>query len=102
MKKFCLLLSLLAFSFAGFSQTNFSVLKKHAENGTTLMRVAVENPLTPDEAGNYHLKLKSPMPFTSFAIGWDASSRSVGEGSFIVYYRSSQGGKWTDWQDDHG
>ncbi len=102
MKKILLIACLFAIPFGSFAQLSYKTLKTHVENGTTLTRIQLDEQITANDDGGYCFKLKAPIPFTSFAIGWDASDRNASEGHFLVYYRTSQGEKWTSWQDDHG
>ncbi len=102
MKKSIITIICLAISIISFSQINYKTIKTHIENGTTSTRISISEELKPNENGDYIFKLKAPIQFTSFAIGWDASDRNSFEGSFSVFYRSSQSGKWTNWQGDHG
>ncbi len=102
MKKIIFSLIIIAVALASFAQVNYKTIKTHSENGTTLIRIGIDEPLIPNADGAYGFRMKAPIPFTSFAIGFDATDRNAPEGHFIVYYRTSQGGKWTNWQDDHG
>ena len=102
MKRFFVSIIVIAISLASFAQVNYKTVKSHSENGTTLIRIQIDEPLNQNADGAYGFRMKAPIPFTSFAIGFDASDRTAPEGHFIVYYRTSQGEKWTNWQDDHG
>ncbi len=102
MKRLFVSIIVIAISLASFAQVNYKTIKSHSENGTTLMRIQINELLKPNDDGAYGFRMKAPMPFTSFAIGFDATDRNALEGHFIVYYRTSQGQKWTNWQDDHG
>lgn len=102
MKRFFASIFIIAIAMASFAQVKYQTVKSHSENGTNLVRIKLNENLKPNADGAYGYKMKAPIPFTSFAIGWDATDRSVGEGYFIVYYRTSQGKDWTEWQDDHG
>ena len=102
MKRLIFLACLISISLASYTQVKYKTVKTHVENGTTLTRIRLDEQLTPNAEGNYCFKMKAPIPFTSFAIGWDATDRNAAEGNFNVYYRTSQGEKWTNWQDDHG
>jgi len=87
---------------ASFAQVNYKTVKTHSENGTSLVRIRIDEQIKPNADGAYGFRMKAPIQFTSFAIGWDATDRNAPEGHFIVYYRTSQGEKWTSWHDDHG
>ena len=102
MKRILASFIIIAISLATFAQTAYKTVKTHTENGSTLTRIQIDEPLVPNTDGAYGFQMKAPIPFTSFAIGFDATDRTAPEGHFIVYYRTSQGEKWTDWQDDHG
>ncbi len=102
MKRFFIAIALIAISLASFAQVNYKTEKVHSESGTTLMRISIDEPLKPNAAGAYRFRMKAPIQFTSFAIGFDATDRNAPEGHFLVYYRTSQGKKWTNWHDDHG
>ena len=102
MKRFFIAIAMIAISLASFAQVNYKTEKVHSESGTTLMRISIDEPLKPNADGAYGFRMKAPIPFTSFAIGFDATDRNAPEGHFLVYYRTSQGEKWTNWHDDHG
>ena len=102
MKRFFIAIAMIAISLASFAQVNYKTEKVHTESGTTLMRISIDEPLKPNADGAYGFRMKAPIPFTSFAIGFDATDRNAPEGHFLVYYRTSQGEKWTNWHDDHG
>jgi len=102
MKRLFASLIVIAISLATFAQVNYKTIKTHTENGSTLTRIRINEPLIQNADGAYGFRMKAPIPFTSFAIGFDATDRNAPEGHFIVYYRTSQGEKWTNWHDDHG
>ena len=102
MKRILIIVIIIAISLASFAQVNYKTIKTHSEKGTTLVRIGIDEPLIQNADGAYGFRMKAPIPFTSFAIGFDATDRTAPEGHFIVYYRTSQGEKWTNWQDDHG
>ncbi len=91
MKKIIFSLIIIAISLASFAQVNYKTIKTHSENGTTLIRIGIDEPLIQNADGAYGFRMKAPIPFTSFAIGFDATDRNAQEGHFIVYYRTSQG-----------
>ena len=102
MKQLFATLIITAIALASFAQVNYKTIKTHTEAGSTLTRICIDEPLIPNSDGAYGFRMKAPIPFTSFAIGFDATDRNAPEGHFIVYYRTSQGEKWTNWKDDHG
>ena len=77
MKKILLAIITIAIALASFAQVNYKTVKTHNENGTTLVRIRIDEVLKPNTDGAYGFRMKAPIQFTSFAICLDATDRSV-------------------------
>jgi hypothetical protein len=98
-------LSLLLFVSASsiISAQTYSVTFMHEEANTVLMGIKIEEPLLMQSDHSIGFKLKTPLPFTSYAIGWKASSNVHAPGHFDVkvrVYHPRLG--WSDFLEDEG
>lgn len=102
MRKITLVFICLFVAIATSAQINFTTKYTHSENGATITRISIDEPLVLNAEGGYGFRLEAPIKFTSFAFGWDSDNQAAPEGKFLVYYRVCQNGKWSNWKEDHG
>ncbi len=87
----------------GFAQLNTSVIFSNQESETSLIAYKIDEPVTRDVNGGYGFKLKTPIEFTSFVLGWDAITSNYEAGNFEIIYKVHKPSiGWTDWKVDDG
>jgi hypothetical protein len=82
-----------------YSQS-IKVVKTLQEDYFSMVEIAILEPVK-SESNLYHFKLSSPIPFTSFGIGWNFPLCNHGRGDFIVKYRTKNvNGKWNKFSEE--
>jgi hypothetical protein len=103
MKKLFTILALILFSILVNAQIRYTLLSEHYEDETSLIRIRIDEPINQDINGGYGYKIKTPIDFTSFAIGWLANTTNYEAGEFYLVFRVHKPGKgWTQWKTDDG
>ncbi len=99
LQKFFICYVVLASNILLFGQS-VKVTKTIEEEYYSLIEIALINPVK-QENNVYHIKLSSPIPFTSFGVGWNYPSCSHGRGDFMVKYRTKKiNGKWSQYLEE--
>lgn len=66
----------------------------------SMIEVSIANPVK-TEGQFYHVKLLSPVPFTSFGVGWNFPLCQHGRGDFLVKYRTKkENSKWSKFNEE--
>ncbi len=103
MRKLYFVLGFLMLALMVSGQVSLSTSYHIVEDQTTLMGVKIEEPLAMNSNGCFGFKLKSPVDFTSYAVGWKASTTLFSAGEFDVDVRVHHKTKgWSDILDEHG
>jgi len=96
-------LAFIMLTITGFAQLRTSVISSFSENETSIIAYKIDEPVIRDVNGGYGFILKTPIEFTSCAVGWKSSTNNYPAGLFELVYKIHKPGKgWTDWQIDDG
>ena len=87
----------------GFTQTVLSEISSYYEAETSILTYRIDSEIQFDRDKGYGVKLKTPNPFTSFAVGWIGQLNQHPAGIFDIHYKVHKPEKgWTDWKTDEG
>ncbi|MBN2778123.1 MAG: N-acetylmuramoyl-L-alanine amidase [Bacteroidales bacterium] len=98
-----LIIALTTLAISSFAQIELTQISSYVESETSLNAYKIDRPVVLDSNGGYGFKLKTPTNFTSFAVGWDASTDNYPAGIFeIVFKVHKPGVGWSNWKTDEG
>jgi len=103
-KSTCLsLLIFLSIGLISTAQTAHSVIFTHDEANTMLMGIKIDEPLLMRSDHSIGFKIKTPILFTSYAIGWKASNNYHAPGHFELKMRVHHPRLgWSEFIEDEG
>src|SRR5690554_305278 len=90
-------------SAVAFGQVEFETTETFNSKDASINTYKITSPIIQDKNGGYGFYLKTPVEFTSFALGWVSSTEIYSAGSFEIVYKVHKPNKgWTDWEIDDG
>ncbi|MBP8992717.1 MAG: T9SS type A sorting domain-containing protein [Bacteroidales bacterium] len=90
-------------SAVAFGQVEFETTETFNSKDASINTYKITSPIIQDKNGGYGFYLKTPVEFTSFALGWVSSTEIYSAGSFEIVYKVHKPNKgWTDWKIDDG
>ncbi len=85
------------------AQISYSVSYEHNESNTILTSIKIEEPLLMRPDNSIGFKMKTPIRFTSYAIGWKVSDNLHSPGLFLIRTRVHHPRLgWSDFLDEEG
>ncbi|PLX08804.1 MAG: hypothetical protein C0596_05770 [Marinilabiliales bacterium] len=75
-------LAFIMLTITGFAQLRTSVISSFSENETSIIAYKIDEPVIRDVNGGYGFILKTPIEFTSCAVGWKSSTNNYPAGLF--------------------
>lgn len=102
MRKFCFLVFSL-FYISLFAQVEFSKIESFLSKEANIYTYKIDTDIKQNENGAYGFCLKTPVEYTSFAIGWSAGSQNYPAGLFDIVYKTHKPNKaWSNFNFDDG
>jgi len=103
MRKILMTILLLSFICCKINAGKLSVTDEYNDEQSRILTTKVSETTVAGADGGYGLKMKVLITFTSFAVGWQASTRDLPAGLFNIKYRVHKDEKgWTEWKTDEG
>ncbi len=87
----------------GFSQVNFTRISLFNEDDISITTYRIDENININDNDGYGFKFKTPVEFTSFAIGWNCNTNNLLTSEFDVEYRVHKPKHgWSKWKTDEG
>lgn len=89
--------------FIAFGQVDLTEIETYFSKDASIYTYKINSEIIQDKNGGFGFCLKTPEEFTSFGIGWTASTENYPAGLFDIVYKVHKPNKgWTNWDIDDG